>query len=357
MHVQRPSGLRSASAGGSTSNKKRGGNPNTNPQEGKRKSSSNKDKDFLTQLHEEEDIHEISKFNPYKLHDNNSEIFNKGIPMVFFSSPRMNLVKENIERDSFFMYMNQIKPDLFASLNYSNLNALSSGRPFIPILSNRFKGIQLADTQTTMKEFHETFYGYKQNLPVGNVNSISGGEISVEFQENKNIDIIHLVKAWADYIEGVTRGYFFPSEEAKGKRFIDYTSSIYYFLLDFDGETILHYSKYSGCFPINVPYDVFSQNVGEDVDVPQVSVNFAYSYKEDMNPDILVDLNTTSTMHSTLANATGAAPVNAPIRGVSMDGNYSYDDMYPTNTGDPYVVMGGRNSKDPTSQKYRLRFL
>lgn len=331
---------------------KKGTDPSKNPQEGKKKSNTG---DFLQQLHEEEDIQEITKFNPYRLNDTNSEVFNKGIPFAFFTSPKMNLVTENIKRDGFLMYLNQVKPDLLSSLSYSNVNSLSSGRPFIPILSNRFKGLSLVDTQTTMKEFHETFYGYKQHLPVGNVNSIAGGEISVEFEENKNIDIIHLIKAWSEYIEGVTRGYFFPSDEAKTKRYIDYTSSIYYFLLDFDGETILHYSKYTGCFPINIPYDIFSQKVGESPDVPEPSINFAYSYKEDLNPDILIDLNSISTMHSSIANATGASPIKAPIQGVTMSDGYEYEDMYPTNTGNPYVVMGRRNNGD--DMKYRLRFL
>lgn len=330
----------------------RSNNPNKNPQEGKKKENKG---DFLQQLHEEEDLDELKKFNPYRLHDNNTEIFNKGLPFAFFTTPKINLVSENIKRDGFLMYLNQVKPDLLSSLSYSNINSLSSGRPFIPLLSNRFKGLTLPDTQMTMKEMHETFYGYKQHLPVGNVNSIAGGEISVEFEENKNIDIIHLIKAWHEYIEGVTRGYFFPSQEAKDKRYIDYTSSIYYFLLDFDGETILHYSKFTGCFPINIPFDMFSQKIGEEPDVPEASINFAYSYKEDMNPDILVDLNSISTMSSSIANATGASPIRASIQGVNMSNKYSYEDMYPADTGNPYIVMGRRNNGD--DMKYRLRFL
>ena len=311
---------------------------------------------FKEELKKEGNVKEIESFNPYRMKDKNSEIFNKGLPYIFFTAPRLNLVDGNINRDSFFSYLKSVKPKLLETLNFSNLNAISSGKPFIPILSNRFMGISIPDTQTTMKEFHETFYGYKQHLPVGTVNSIAGGEIAVDFEENKNIDIIHLIKAWSEYIEGVTRGYMYPSDDAKSKRYIDYTSSIYYFLLDFDGETVLHYSKYTGCFPINVPYDIFSQNVGEDVDVPHVSVNFAYSYKEDMNPDTLVDFNTVSTMGSSVANASGASPIRANINAVTMGVKLKYDEMYPINTGNPYIAMGSR-SEDGSQNKYRLRFL
>ncbi|QPI17169.1 virion protein [Staphylococcus phage vB_StaM_SA1] len=311
---------------------------------------------FKKALKKEGDIHEIKSFNPYRMKDKNSEIFNKGLPFIFFTAPRLNLVDDNLGREGFFLYLRAVKPDLLKSLNFSNAGALSSGKPFMPILSNRFMGISIPDTQTTMKEFHETFYGYKQHLPIGNVNSLAGGEITVDFEENKEIDIIHLIKAWSEYIEGITRGYMYPSDDAKNKRYIDYTSSIYYFLLDFDGETILHYSKYTGCFPINVPYDVFSQNIGEDPEVPHVSINFAYSYKEDMNPDTLVDFNSVSTMATSIANASGTQPIKAKINTVSMGNKLNYDEMYPVDTGNPYVVMGQRK-EDKAKPKYRLRFL
>ncbi|WRM43441.1 hypothetical protein [Staphylococcus phage LY01] len=311
---------------------------------------------FKKALKEEGDIKEIKSFNPYRMKDKNSEIFNKGLPFIFITAPRINLVEENIGRESFFLYLRSVKPDLLKSLNFSNNGALSSGRPFIPILSNRFMGISIPDTQTTMKEFHETFYGYKQHLPIGTVNSVAGGEIAVDFEENKEIDVIHLIKAWSEYIEGVTRGYLFPSDDAKNKRYIDYTSSIYYFLLDFDGETVLHYSKYTGCFPINVPYDIFSQNIGDDPEVPHVSVNFAYSYKEDMNPDILVDFNSVSTMSTSIANASGTEPIRANINNATMGIKLDYDEMYPVNTGNPYIVAGQRK-EDKAKPKYRLRFL
>lgn len=307
-------------------------------------------------------VKELTSFNPYRMKDKNSEIFNKGLPYVFITAPRINFSDDNISRDSFFTYLKNIKPEVMKSLNFSNIGTTSSGNPFVPIFSNRFMGMSIPDTQTVTKEFHETFYGFKQTLPIGNVGSVAGGEITVEFEENKRTDIIHTLKGWANYVEGVTRGYLTPSDDAKNRRYIDYTSSIYYFLLDFDGETILHFTKFTGCYPINIPYDIFSTNIG-DVDVPHVSANFAYSFKEDMDPDILLDFNRVSVNASTVASASSKAQrtlmesnSKGTITPVGMNSKLTYEEMYPINVKQPYIVMGSYG-EDNSIPRFRLRYL
>ena len=286
----------------------------------------------------------LKNFNPYKLIDDNNEVFNKGIPMVFITSPHMNLTSDNIGRDGFFLYVNATRPDLLKSLSFPH-----TSRPFIPIVSNQFKGISIPSTQTTAREVNETFYGYRQNLPSTTVNSVAGGELSITYAENKYLDIVSLHKLWLDYTEFISRGIMRPSDLMKRKRMIDYTASIYYFLLDFDGETIQFYSKYTGCSPSAVPYDYFSSEVAAP-ELSDVSIDYLFSYKEDLDPDILLDFNITSLRPSGLSrsNAVSLLAMNASKR--EADPRQPFEEKSINRFTKPYVTF------DIDTKLYRLKF-
>src|SRR5699024_9842884 len=177
--------------------------------------------DFRTEFFKNNEPDILTNLNPYRLYDKNNDVFNKGLPVVFVTTPSLNLSNQNISYDGFFRYVKNSRPELFKSLSY--LTAEGTDRPFINVISNQFKSISIPSTQTTAREVNQTFYGYRQNLPSTIVNSIAGGELNMTFKENKYLDIVSLHKLWLDYTEHVSRGIMLPSRHMVRRRFLDYT--------------------------------------------------------------------------------------------------------------------------------------
>lgn len=219
------------------------------------------------------------------------DVYVKGIPYLFITTPKLNLIDANIKRDNFLIYLQNIEPELFSSL--TTLGTKIS--PFIKILTNSFKGIDGKDLASRTIDIGETFYGYKQTLPISIVDSLIGDTLTIRFEEYKHLPIVKLHKVWVEYTEKVRRGIFTASDDAIMKRYLDYVSSIYYFVLDFDGETILYYAKYTGAVPISVPYNSLVTD-GQDHDIPEIGVEYVYSFKEDLDPVILMDFNKVATL-------------------------------------------------------------
>jgi hypothetical protein len=281
------------------------------------------------------------------------DVYVKGIPYVFITTPKLNLSEENVNRDDFLIYMKHVEPDLFKLLTTSGTTV----SPFIKILSNAFRGIDGKDLASRTIDVGETFYGYKQTLPISIVDSQVGDTVTLHFEEYKTLPITKLHKLWVEYTEKVRRGTFEPSQDAIQKRYIDYVSSIYYFVLDFDGENILYWAKYTGAVPISVPYSELVTD-GKNHEIPELSVEYVYSFKEDMNPAIFSDFNKVAMLNAEAMRYTTERAGDGFIP-------YTTNDLFPYNfteeqisasevlviVTDPYE-SGGINP----NRKYKLRF-
>lgn len=289
------------------------------------------------------------KANP---HDH--DVYVKGIPYCFITTPKLNLSSLNYNRDNFLAYMYASEPDLYYSLTTHESKRVS---PFIKILSNAFRGIDGKDLASRTLDVGETFYGYKQTLPISIIDSQVGDTMTLKFEEYKNLPITKIHKLWVEYTEKVRRGYFSPTEDALKKRYLDYVSSIYYFVLDFDGETILYYAKYTGAVPISVPYSELVTD-GKDHDIPELSVEYVYSFKEDLDPSILMDFNKVSMLDTEGLKYKLEQPNVGWIP-------YMQDDLFPYNfteeqikASDVFVVKSdpyGTSSIHP-KHRFKLKF-
>jgi len=296
----------------------------------------------------------LKEYDIYRKSDPNShDVYVKGIPYMFITTPKLNLSQDNIDRDNFLIYMKNIEPDLMNCLSTSG----STISPFIKLFSNAFRGIDGKDLASRTVDIGETFYGYKQTLPISIIDSQVGDTLTVHYEEYKHLPIVKLHKLWTEYTEKVRRGTFQPSREAIQQRFIDYVASIYYFVLDFDGETILFWSKYTGAVPISVPYGDLVTD-GKDHDIPELSIEYIYSFKEDLEPGILSDFNKVSLLdadalkYSTERTQRGFIP-------------YTTNDLFPYNFTEEQIsgsqaLVVATNSYDKANgmpkRKYKLKF-
>ena len=241
------------------------------------------------------DINIVKQYDIYRYWQQKYDPYVKGIPVGFMTTPVMNLTAQNYNLDSFFLYMSKNYPDIYNSLTAMDPTASGtitpSTSPFIRMLTNSFKGLDGKDLTSKTIDIGETYYGHKQSLPGPNIDSITGDTINIKYSDSKNLHIILLHKLWMEYIENVSRGKFAPYKEIANRSEIDYVSTLYYFILDEDMETILFYSRYIGMAPISNPYSALTTTLGGDRSIPEIDIDYIYSFKQDLNPEILVDFN------------------------------------------------------------------
>ena len=237
------------------------------------------------------DIDLIKNFDIHKFAVREKDPYIKGKPFMFITTPKLNFSDANVNQETYFAHMKQNFPKLMGCLTYDSNGGLATSSPFIRLLSNNFIGLDGKDLVAKTTDIGETFYGYKQTISGPYIDSVVGDMINVRYVENKYLPITHLHKLWMDYREHVGRGRMVPTEATIEKGEIDFLSTLYYFVTDFDGETILYYARYTGIVPVSNPYSSLVSNYRESRDIPDLSIEYAYSYKEDMNPDILLSFN------------------------------------------------------------------
>lgn len=269
-------------------------------------------------------------FNPYRLKED-SEPFQGGYQMIFMTTPDMNVLDNSgviptlSKSQPIFAEQFQMNPYIVQSLQYSNGGTDSQ---WIKFLSNRFKSIGTKDVTMKTTEKYETSRGWKQILPTGISETNTADNLSLTFTENKDLDVIKFHLLWLKYIEAVRYGEHPIADRNKMRRTLDFTSSVYYFILDADLSKILFYSKYTGVFPIAIPIGSLGTSIN-DRSIQDVSINYAYMYKEDLEPGIILDFNAVANHVSDLYNynrsANGQNSYNSDMN--KMMNTYGYGEF------------------------------
>ena len=279
----------------------------------------------------------INKFNRFLLEFPNTAL-SKTFAHVFFTRPDLNLYNNDgisllshVENDPYFYYLNRNSPNILKSLT----NRFSTKHDFNPFLSNKAKSFDMQDEYIETGEYGETFTGYKIKYGKHNIKSKTAGSFTINYVDDDNYNIYKIHKAWTDYISKVYRGEFAVNRDNIVNRTIDYAASVYYFLCGPDGETILFWSKYTGVFPTNSPSSASAWS-GEILKNPNISINYEFSWKEDMMPTTLAEFNLNSSKDTSYRYAktyepelgsTGKTFVNAPFIDTVIDkktGKYEY---------------------------------
>ena len=235
-----------------------------------------------------------TEFNRFKL-DHPDIFLRNTIGYIVFTRPDLNLLRpdgqllDDVTADTRVDYIARRNMHLVQTLTHQYDG--KSSHNFNPFLSNLAQSIEVMDDSVDTLDTGETFTGYKFQYSKHNIKSITAGNLSIKFKETFDLGITNLFQLWVDYQSNVYKGIFLPKEDYIWFKNIDYMCNVYYFLLDQDGETLLFWSKYFGVFPTNVPKGSLSYDAGSQVQLPDMSVNFSYIYKEDLSPATLVEFN------------------------------------------------------------------
>ena len=211
------------------------------------------------------------------------------------SDAKDRLAYDNMCRDPYFtMFLdseatNASDKEIIRELSYKDW----ASSQFIKAITNSANSIDIPDSVLETVDSFETKQGYRMPLPVHSTASESSGTLNIPLTETKNLDLMKIVSLWKKYCENISDGTFSANPDMIISGSLDYTSSIYYFLLDGDGRTIKYWAKFTGCYPTNIPDSSFKWSRGEK-NLIEFDITFAYAHKEAMNPRILEDFNRVS---------------------------------------------------------------
>jgi hypothetical protein len=164
---------------------------------------------------------------------------------------------------------------------------------FIPLLSNTCTETSNAkDLNLETQETDGDFSGNKLVYASGLDESLSIGEVTLSFDDLYYSPVMNLFILWIMYIHYACKGIVTPYWEYIVNRIIDYTCSIYVFMLDMDQQTIVRYVRYSGCFPRTIPYGAIQHSMEPNSDaLRKLQITFSYNFYDPMNPMSLIDFN------------------------------------------------------------------
>ena len=133
-------------------------------------------------------------------------------------------------------------------------------------------------------------FGSRILYPKSSISSDENIDFSVEFEDTRYLEIYNYFKTYDIARQLSWLGLLPPKKSYIINKILYSHMSVYRFLVDDDGETILHFSKFTGVFPKSISRSSFSE-------IPQsgplkVTIGFKLSgFFEDMEPNILSDFN------------------------------------------------------------------
>lgn len=281
-----------------------------------------------------------NKFNrfgvldPYSAFENSKEY-------IFFTKPDLQLLetsgelKPQLKNNPFFIEAKLRYPNIFKQLQ-SSINK----DPFIKLLSNTVtSSVDLPSVIAEEVTNSSNIYGDTISYRWHSSGSNGEHEFSLEFDDDKYLEVYHLFKVWDKYCNEKTKGNIRTPEHFVLNKILHDQISIYKIIVGDDRETILFYAKLTGVYPKNVPREAFSSL--DEKGGLKLNVNFKASFIEDMHPEIIDDFNE-------LVSGINSSNKNIPIY------NKEYMDVNGDWVNTPYIVKA--NKEFGPGYRYKLKW-
>lgn len=166
--------------------------------------------------------------------------------------------------------------------------------PFIPLLGNTCVSVDGAkDASMNTHTYEEDKFSSNMTVPTGFDEMWSSGSLSTSFEDLAYSPVALMMMCWLFYIHYVSRGYICTTKDHIQARVLDYTCSIYVFVIGDDGRRIERWAKYTGCYPTNFPFSqqILHNIVAEPDMLQKFSINWNFNRYEPMNPEVFTDFN------------------------------------------------------------------
>lgn len=237
--------------------------------------------------------------------------------LTFITKPKLNLMDSSLQQDRVMATLATLDPmslpfsircyldsrfsrgSITGGSNYAaaakQCPFFNSDLPFIVPLSNCLQSITgFPDFNIDEETTEGGFFGEDQAFAKGSDMNMKAVDLSLTFRDIQGGYIMALFIYWTRYIALVTRGLMLAYPEDIVNRRLNYTCSVYRFVLDPSRRYIVKWAKATGCFPKSVPIgNVF--NITERENYLHASSQFSIPFKanvvEYMDPIIFRDFN------------------------------------------------------------------
>lgn len=231
---------------------------------------------------------------------------------TFITRPKLNLQTTSLRQDRILAMLDTADPyslpfavRCYLDTYYSRMNTitkLAKDCPFfneqvpflIPLTNNLVSVSGWPDPVLEPITTDGGFFSEDMTIAKGSDRLNRTYDLTLTFRDVQGGFIISLLWMWIHYIELVLRGDVTAYPEDISARRINYTCSIYRFVLDPSRQFITKWSKATGCWPRTVPIGNFF-NFGEKENflssAMQYSVPFSANKVEIMDPIIFRDFN------------------------------------------------------------------
>ena len=232
--------------------------------------------------------------------------------LTFITRPKLNFASSSLAQDRVLATLATLDPQslpfsirCYLDTKFSNRNDIlplaitspffNSDLPFIVPLTNCLQTISgFPDFNIDAETTEGGFFGEDQTFAKGSDMNMRSYDFSLTFRDIQGGYIMALFIYWTRYIALVTRGMIMAYPEDIIARRLNYTCSIYRFILDPSRRFIVKWAKATGCWPASVPIgNAF--NIGERENYLHASSQFTIPFKvnnvEYMDPIIFRDFN------------------------------------------------------------------
>lgn len=228
---------------------------------------------------------------------------------TFFTRPRLNFQDYNICADRKFGALMSRNPlDIsfairclldtrFASSNslVQDCPLFDPSNPFNVPLCNAVKSISgFVDPAIVTETTDGGFFSEDQTYVVGGDRMSRTYDINIQFKDFPGSPILAMIDYWTQYMANLTDGSMMQYSDAIDLNRMDYTVSIYRFLMDKTNRYIVRWAKCTGCFPVSPPSGV-AFNLSEGTPVveaaSEINVPFKCNRIEYDDPVILKEFN------------------------------------------------------------------
>jgi len=216
---------------------------------------------------------------------------------VFFTKPDLHLfnstdictLNKEIENMPYFadLLRRGYNTTVLRDLQYS----VDKSTPFVRILSNeKTSNLDLNAINVEAVETSANLYGTRLFYRKSSDHSDEEGDFSIEFEDNKYLDVYLWFKTFDMYNKKKFEGKISPPNDLyRQNKVLHDQMTLYKFIVGEDGETIIHWSQLFGCFPLNCPREVFS-DLSSDGHL-KFTTHWKCTFQEDMIPNTISDFN------------------------------------------------------------------
>jgi hypothetical protein len=288
---------------------------------------------------------------------------------LFFTKPRLNLFGNETKLAS--SADDEYSIDSWDLANNTYLRECFIQRPnvmkqwcgefgnvkFMTSLTNMVRSsLELPGVESENSETGANIYGAKVTYKGTSWKSDQQFDFSLEFQDNKYLDIYHMFKIYDEYERLKNIGQVVPKAIFRANRIIHDQFTVFKMIVGPDGRELIYYAAAYGVLANGYPREVFSNITDLGGDGLRYNIPFKAHYVRDMDPIILEHFNQVSKQ-----GFTGDIIEMEYNRNVGTEFSPVYDGSINSDWAiRPYIVAEHTNitqSSSKVPKKYKLIWL